>query len=162
MILILAGLALVGCDQRKPALSDEEFNMFRAENPGMKKQCLDSVYYGGFQAWDPFNTECFEWTAPRVWRGVWNIGFEWSNFCPDPAATCAPWFEGDEMWLRWADGSGRESVAHANGTYRIEFVGRQTKVRGHFGHLNQYPHMMMIVRLISIRKIPEPKEASKK
>ena len=41
-----------------------------------------------------------------------------------------------------------------DGLYRIEFIGRRTKVPGYFGHLNTYEHMVIVDRLISIRTIP--------
>lgn len=90
------------------------------------------------------------------WRGIWNAGWEWSNFCPYPAATCSVSFEKNEIDLRID--SSRFPEAKQDGTFEIEFVGRRTKIKGHYGHLGQYPQMMIVDRLIGLKKLKEAQD----
>ena len=34
--------------------------------------------------WD----QCLRFTEPRRWRGVWEVGLEWFEYCPAPARGC--------------------------------------------------------------------------
>jgi hypothetical protein len=149
---IATGLLLVGCHQRKPAMSDADFQEFKASYPGMTKRCLDETRYGGMSAWRPDDSDCFAMLPAHRWSGLWEKGWEWTNFCPDPAKEC-DWMAKRGTWLTFAKGARSETVL-PDGTYRIEFVGRRSKVPGNFGHQASYDHLMVVDRVISIQRIP--------
>jgi hypothetical protein len=150
MLMVLAA----SCDQRQPAISDAEFREFRDAWPGMTKACLEKVRYGGFLsvAWD--QPECFEMQPARQWRGLLQRGFEWSNFCPAPARRCPISADAEDIWLEFAKGA-RDGPTLEDGLYALEFFGRRTKVPGPFGHLNQYDHLIVVDRLISVRRVAD-------
>jgi hypothetical protein len=153
----VAGLLLVGCHHRKPAVSDADFKAFRASNPGLTQRCLHDYRYRGVEvameeADDP---ACYHMLLDQHWSGLWEIGWEWTNFCPDPAKQC-DWEANRGIWLTFAKGAYR-GQRPPDGVYRIDFIGRRTKAPGNFGHLGAYDHMMVVDRLISIRKIPGQK-----
>ena len=116
----------------------------------MTQRCLDDYRYGGFDAWarEPDEPACYEMLPDRRWTGLWETGWEWTNFCPDPAKDC-DWMSKRGIWLRFAKGAPKVP----DGLYRIEFVGRRTKVAGYHGHLNHYEHLMVVDHLISLGKI---------
>lgn len=149
-------MLLVGCNQRKPAMSNADFQAFKAANPGMRQKCLNDVRYGGFKAWRPDDPDCFEMMPAQRWSGLWERGWEWTNFCPDPATEC-DWMAKRGTWLIFAKDAYR-GPAQPDGLYRVEFVGRRTKVPGNFGHMNSYDHLMVVDRLISIRRVEENKK----
>ncbi|MCL6679919.1 hypothetical protein LZ519_11425 [Sphingomonas sp. RG327] len=160
--VIAISLLLVGCDHRKPAFSDAEMQKIRAANPGMKERCLNDLRFGGVAAWDPDDPNCFEMLPAQRWSGLWDHGWEWSNFCPMPTRQQCHWNEGSLQeaprgtWLTFS------ANAHLlrdlpDGVHRIEFIGRRTKVPGNFGHENDYEHLMVVDRIISIRAIPGEK-----
>ena len=125
----------------------------------MTQQCLDAVRYGGFRAWQPNDPNCFEMTAPQRWSGLWEKGWEWTNFCPDPATKC-DWMSKRGTWLTLAKDAYRGPKLQ-DGTYRIEFIGRRTKKAGNFGHQASYDHLMVVDRMMSIKKIPGEKYSSR-
>lgn len=156
IIFVTAAVLIAGCHHRKPAFSDAEMQQIRVDNPGMTNECLEQLKYGGMAAWRPDDPECFEMMPAQRWRGLYKVGFEWANFCPEPAGSCAAFFMHGENWTVWAKGADPRSSGRLDGLYQIEFVGRRTKVAGHFGHLGQYPHMILIDKLISIKEIGAP------
>jgi hypothetical protein len=156
LCICLIALTLSSCNYRKPAVSDADFQDFKAANPGMTKQCLDANRYGGFNAWRPDDPDCFEMTPAQQWSGLWETGWEWSNFCPDPAHEC-DWMSKRGTWLIFAKDAWRAPRKIDEGVYRISFVGRRTRVPGNFGHMASYQHLMVVDRLISIEKIPGEK-----
>lgn len=156
LCICLFTLTLNGCNNRKPAVSDADYQAFKTSNPGMTNQCLDAYRYGGFNAWRPNDPDCYEMTPPQHWSGLWEIGWEWTNFCPDPAEECE-WMSERGTWLTFAKDAYRGSKPLDDGVYRIDFVGRRTKVAGNFGHQASYDHLMIVDRVISIQKIPGQK-----
>ena len=156
LCVCLFALTLSGCDHRKPAVSDADYQAFKASYPGATKQCLDAYRYGGFNAWRPDDPNCFEMTPAQHWSGLWETGWEWTNFCPDPAKEC-DWMSKRGTWLIFAKDAYRGPKLTDDGVYRIDFVGRRTKVAGNFGHQASYDHLMVVDRLISIQKIPGQK-----
>jgi hypothetical protein len=156
LFVYLFALALSGCNHRKPVVSDAHYRTFKASNPGMTKECLDAYRYGGFNAWRPDDPNCFEMTPTQHWSGLWETGWEWSNFCPDPAKEC-DWMSKRGTWLIFGKDAYRGPKLTDDGVYHIEFVGRRTKVAGNFGHMASYDHLMVVDRLISIQKIPGQK-----
>jgi hypothetical protein len=57
-------------------------------------------------------------------------------------------------WLTFGKDAYRGVKLADDGVYRIEFVGRRTKVAGNFGHQASYDYLMVVDRLISIVRIP--------
>lgn len=94
------------------------------------------------------------------WSGLWNSGWEWTSFCPDPAKKCDATSDRGGIWLDFARDAYRGPEL-PDGVYRIEFIGRRTKLPGYFGHLGQYDHLMAAGRVISIQKIPGEKYAKR-
>jgi hypothetical protein len=162
LLVVAFALALVGCEQRKPAVSDADFAAFRESNPGMTKQCLDAFRYGGIMAWRPDDPDCYAMLPAQRWSGIWILGFEWTNFCPDPATDCSVYGEPGVSWVTFAGGAYPWTKSPPDGSYHIEFVGRRTKDAGHFGHLGQYDHLVVVDKVISIRRMPERAERSNK
>ena len=142
---------LLGCEQPQPAISDEEFIAFRESHPGMVQTCLDEVRFGGFIEWRPDDPDCYEMLPAQRWSGLWEHGWEWTNFCPDPADTC-DWMAKRGIWLEFADNVELDDIP-PDGIHRIEFVGRRTKVPGYFGHAASYEHLMIIDQIISLEPV---------
>jgi hypothetical protein len=155
LFFIAVAVLLVGCEQRKPAMSDADFEAFKASHPGMKETCLDAVRYGGDWGSAVDDPDCFENLPPQRWRGLWNSGWEWSIFCPEPAKACPASSADGGIALRFADSAPPPHVPISEGIlFQVEFIGRRTKVPGSFSHLGQYKHMMVVDRLISMRQVP--------
>ena len=144
-------LLLLGCQQPEPAISDEEFAAFQESHPGMVKACLDDVRYGGFLKWRPHEPDCYEMLPAQRWSGLWEHGWEWTNFCPEPAKTC-DWMAERGIWLTFAEDVELDEEI-PDGVHRIEFVGRRTKVPGNFGHMASYEHLMVVDRIISLEPV---------
>jgi hypothetical protein len=153
LCVCLFAVALNGCNHREAAVSDADYQAFKASYPGMTQQCLDAYRYGGADAWRPDDPDCFEMTRAQRWSGLWESGWEWSNFCPDPAKDCN-WMAKRGTWLIFAKGAQDGPKLLEHGIYRIEFVGRRTKLAGNFGHQAAYNHLIVVDRLISVQKIP--------
>jgi hypothetical protein len=137
-------------------VSDADYQAFKASNPGMTKECLNGYRYGGVTAWRPDDPACFAMTPAQHWSGLWQTGWEWSNFCPDPAKEC-DWMSKRGTWLIFAKEVSGLPDRLEDGVYRIDFVGRRTKMPGNFGHMGSYDHLMVVDRLVSIRKTPGQK-----
>ena len=165
--LIAIALLLASCDQRKPGASREDARLaqainadiakIRAGNPGIKNACLEKLRankLGAFEWAD--NPHCYDMLPDQNWSGLWNSGWEWTNFCSDPAKECGATSDRGGIWLIFAKGaySGPEL---RDGVYHIDFVGRRTKIAGYFGHQAQYDHLMVVDRIISIEHIPGEK-----
>jgi hypothetical protein len=90
---------LVGCDQRKPAIANEEVQKLKAAMPGMTDECVDKMRWGGIEAMPSELDKCFKMEPPRRWSGLWENGFESSRFCPAPAADCTGRSAGEYIWL---------------------------------------------------------------
>jgi len=157
---------LLGCDGQRTKTKEEkaadaEMQQVLEGNPGLKKECLEKERSGKlrFMGWAD-NPDCYDMLAPQRWSGLWNSGWEWTNFCPDPAKDCPNESDHDDVWLDFAEGAYRGTEL-ADGVYRIDFIGRRTKVPGYFGHLGQYDHLMVVDRVISIKRIPGEKYAKR-
>lgn len=139
-------------------MSDAEFREFRSGNPGMTEKCLDDYRYGGFNAWaqEADAPDCYQLMPDQRWSGLWETGWEWTNFCPDPAKECN-WMTKRGIWLTFAQGA-YDGPKLPEGVYRIDFVGRRTRVPGYHGHTGAYEHLMVVDKLISVRKVPQPPE----
>lgn len=100
---------------------------------------------------------CYDMLPARRWSGLWETGWEWTNFCPDPAQDCN-WMSKRGIWLEFATGA-LDGPRPPEGIYRIEFVGRRTRVPGNFGHTSAYEHLMIVDRLISMQRISAEENA---
>lgn len=150
---LVAALAtiLFGCDRREPAISGAEYAAFQESHPGMLQSCLDEVRFGGFLEWRPDDPACYEMLPTQKWSGLWEHGWEWTNFCSDPARKCN-WMEERGTWLIFSDDV-KLPPDMPDGIHRIEFIGRRTKVPGNFGHTASYEHLMIVDHIISFRPL---------
>ena len=155
-------LALVGCEQRKPILSETEMKIIRRDNPGIAEHCLQKVRYGGYGSmWDS-NDQCFIMMPQQRWKGLWARGFELSRFCPAPAKSCSYDTPGAAIWLTIggavsvpSDGGDRPcGRAWGNArTFAIDFLGRKTEKPGKYGHMGEALHEIIADRVIAISQI---------
>ena len=151
--LLIFAIVLAGCERVEPGISDADYKAVLAGNPGLTDACKQELRKTGM--YGVTNDDCYEMMSPQRWKGIWNGGWEWSNFCPAPATTCSVRFERNEMDLGFG-GAASPKIAKDGGMFEIEFVGRQSQYAGHYGHLDQYPHMILVDRMISIRQIAGP------
>jgi hypothetical protein len=142
-------LAAAGCEQQQPAMPDARMREIAAANPGMTPACLERLGSGGVEAWPSRTEECFEMGPRQRFRGLYRGGFELSRFCPAPAPACPR--DGSEgmIWLEFGEKSWPRRRP-ADGLYQVEFDGRQTRVKGAHGHLNDYAHVVVVDDLLSL------------
>ena len=114
----------------------------------MLQTCLDEVRFGGLFEGRPNDPDCHEMLPAQRWSGLWEHGWEWTNFCPDPAKDCN-WMAERGTWLTFAAGADPNPDL-GDGVHRIVSIGRRTKVPGNFGHTASYQHLMVVDRIISI------------
>ena len=155
-LFAIAIALLTGCEYHEPGMSSADIQAFAAEHPGLTATCLNDVRWGR-RDWGSVSSDadCFEMQPARRWSGLWEHGWEWTNFCPDPAKKC-DWMAEPGTWLTFAEKVNLPDDL-PDGTHRIEFIGRRTKVPGHFGHQAGYEHLMVVDQVISIRAIPGEK-----
>jgi hypothetical protein len=148
-------LALVGCDEREPKLSDAQVQKLRTEEPGMTDACVEKARWEGIDALPDDWEECIKWTPPQRWRGLWRDEFEGSRFCPAPATECGLDTPGDVIWLdvQRVMKRGREP---SGALYAVQLVGRRTAAKGHYGHMGGFDHELMVDRFVSIKKVGPP------
>lgn len=152
--IFAAALLLPACTAKPEAPDDPDAAVFLAENPGLTKECAAEARKNVMAGGTADVENCYELTAPKRWSGLLDLGWEWSNFCPAPAAKCYSSSEHGDVWTEFAhDANGGPRLQ--DGLYEVEFVGRRTVQPGHFGHLNQYDYYMVVDRMISVRKLPE-------
>jgi hypothetical protein len=159
LLLIAFALLVVGCHHRKPAMSDEDMKLVRAEYPGMSEDCLDKIRRGGPTALPIATDECFKMTDQRQWSGLWVNGFEYSDFCPAPASGCPDRNSGELIWLSASRSIHLSSYEGQSAApmYEVKFIGRMTSNRGHFGHAGLFDREIIVDRLISIRSVEQGK-----
>jgi hypothetical protein len=154
--MLAAGCSRGGSNNTEAALADAYLQQLQAQHPGMTDACVQKIRKGeiGLADWID-NPGCFDMLPDQRWSGLWNTGWEWTNFCPATAQQQCDWSKRG-TWLTFAK-KAYEGPELEDGIYRIEFIGRRTRVPGYFGHLDQYAHLMVVDRLISIKKIPGQK-----
>ena len=152
--VIATALLLVGCQNRKAAMSDADFEAFKSSHPGMTGECLNAVRFGRDWASTVDDPNCFAMLPQQRWSGLWATNGEYSTFCPDPAKECGMPNRG--ITLRFTERSYFKKPPPL-GLYHIEFVGRRTKVPGYHGQLDVYAHLLVVDRLISLQAIPGQK-----
>lgn len=99
--------------------------------------------------------ECFRFRKPERFRGLWRNEFEGSRFCPAPAQQCDYDTPGDDIWL---DTERALRKGPDGALYEVEFIGRQTAVKGHYGHMGGSDHDLIVDRLVSMKQIEPPSE----
>jgi hypothetical protein len=98
--------------------------------------------------------QCFKMGERRRWRGVWRRETHGSTFCPEPLSICTRPISGPWMWLTVPD-----DEAEPPGVYEVEFIGRQTLHRISYRWVDNN-HEVIVERMISAKKIPEPGESA--
>ncbi|MGB3471558.1 MAG: hypothetical protein WBA51_12110 [Erythrobacter sp.] len=141
-------LGLLGCQPPDSAISDDQFLGLRESHPGMTQACLNEIRYGGVDQWRPDDPDCFEMLPAQRWIGLWEHGWEWTNFCPVPETTCEG-ISGDGTWLTFSSKASPDANI-PDGVHRITFIGRRTKIPGSFGHEGSYKHLMVVDQIIAI------------
>ena len=156
-------LLIIGCDQRKTAASKEDaraeayLREIQRAHPGMTDACVARMRRNEAAIGESLNDpDCYEMGPKDGWRGLWNNGWEWSNFCENPAKKCPIASDHGDIWLIFAKGAYRGPEL-ADGVYRVEFWGRRTALPGSFGHEGQYDYLMIADEVFSIKKIPGEK-----
>lgn len=123
-------------------------------HPGLTTECAAKVGTNALDVASADVENCFVHTPPQRWVGLLNLGWEWSNFCPEPAKSCGFGGGRGSIWTEFGEGS-YTGPELKDGVYAIEFVGRRTVHPGHFGHMSQYEYQMTVDRVISVRKLPD-------
>jgi hypothetical protein len=156
---------IAGCDrarERTPKFSDEQMREIKAAGPGMTKECLEKIRWGGIEAVPTATDQCFKMSETRRWRGLWRNAFEGSRFCPAPARECSQETPGDNIWLGFANGASRERLPDpVGGLYALEFDGRLTVHKGGYGHGGLSDREVVVDQLIALREVPEGDQAKK-
>ena len=158
-ISILPGCAILfalACTSKVPQISEGELAEIKASNPGMTDSCLDKLRWAGFGAMPRTADQCYEMGPRQRYSGLWRREFENSRFCAAPASTCREDTSAASIWLEFSDGAGRKAPDHSDGLYDIDFVGRQTAMKGRHGHLGMFDHEIVVERLTKIEKRKEP------
>lgn len=97
-------------------------------------------------------------TPPQRWRGLWWDNFEGSVFCSSPAEECGD-NPGNNTWLSYSEKlrhAGAKPAEGAGGLYQVEFIGRKTLTRGHYGHMGYFDYEIIVDRMISARQLEPP------
>lgn len=160
--LTLALAALSSCHVPQPVASDDQMNLIREAYPGMMAKCLRQIRYGGVQAMPIETDKCFKMSPQRQWRGIWARGFEFSRFCPAPAKSCDYEAPGPKIWLTPnatvsilpdPQPSSRNEIR----LFSVKFLGRKTRDTGHFGHMGEAEHEIIVDHVISVSEIQQQK-----
>ncbi|MDF7776272.1 hypothetical protein P1X14_13530 [Sphingomonas sp. AOB5] len=94
--------------------------------------------------------KCWPFSAPERMSGVWQTGFEVSDFFPGASKLPDDKDYEINIWLTAAPGT----PELASGKYRGEFIGRRALCDGTFGHLGAYPRQVIVERMLSMTKLP--------
>lgn len=94
---------------------------------------------------------CVKMLSAQRWRGLWRNDFEGSQFCPAPAKLCPSNAAADRIWLTAGPLRGSRGAVYA-----VEFVGRLTAYKGHYGHLGMSDHEIVVDEVSSIRLVKAP------
>ena len=97
--------------------------------------------------------QCYRMDPPQRWTGLWRNAFEGSRFCPAPATDCRFDTPGPRIWLDSERASKKEPD---EALYSVEFVGRRTSVKGHYGHMGVSDYEVVADRFLSMKQIGGP------
>lgn len=161
-VVCIAAALLVACHHRQPKMSDALLAQLRAAEPGITDDCLEKMKWGGIGAAPQATDKCFKMLPAIRWRGLWRNDFEGSDFCPAPADECRWTTPRNAIWLSLRKSSLYYSMEGRGGLYAVDFVGRRTAERGHYGHMGTSDYEVIVDRLISIRQVEPPPQPPKK
>ncbi len=119
----------------------------------MTEACVEKVRRDGIDALPSDWQQCFKWTPPQRWQGLWVDGFEFSRFCPSPATECSSAISGKWIWLSESPSAhlpvyrGEPSAP----VYAVDFVGRKTAYPGRYSGLADQE--IIVDRMISMRRL---------
>lgn len=116
----------------------------------MSEACLNLIKFGGIEAMPPEVDRCYPMTPVRHWHGLWRDVFEEQRFYPFLSSHSSHKALDDKIWIEFKPGSRPFTGSPTGKTYSISFLGRRTRVVGHYGHLGMSPHVIVVDRLISI------------
>jgi len=128
-----------------PAMPEYDTQM--AQNP-----CVRRIP-GGWEDLPP--RDCVPLSAQQEMSGTWAAGMEDSTFVSENPDVDT---RGERVWLEMELSDALRSGVMAEGTgpvgmFEIHFVGRRSRQRGHYGHLGMSPHVVVVDRIISVRRI---------
>ena len=145
-------LLLIGCDQRKPQMSDAQMQKLRVAMPWLSEACLETIRWGGIP-----KDDCEKRLPPARYRGLWRNDFETPLFCPAPARECKnavpPTVNGIWLELRPTPAAVRDVAP--GGLYAIEFIGRKSAGES-LRMAEGYAQDIVVDRVISIREVEAP------
>lgn len=108
---------------------------------------------------DEGRPRCNEMSEPLLFRGIWRVEFENERFTPSAEVDCGR-KDGDlpcidlEIKEAQLDAMHLPPATRADcPAYKLEFVGRRTIHRGHFGWTGM-PYRVVVDRLISAEQLP--------
>ena len=158
MLMIGVGFLVSDCHRQKPVVAEAIVQEMHRLEPGMTAACLDKFRYGGVPAMPEKADECYSFSTPRRFSGVWLNHFEGSQFCPPPAEkTCPPGgfkTNANDVWLEYSHTPPVEMGS--GGEYQIEFIGRRSEGAGTFGHMGGFPNDIIVDKLIAIEQLRSP------
>jgi hypothetical protein len=104
--------------------------------------------------------DAIKWPAQRM-HGLWRNDFEGSQFCASPATSCGYVPEDQRrtpvVHLTFSGPLPTQFKPKApGGLYQIEFVGRRTVFKGHYGHMGMSDEEVVVERMIGMKEIERP------
>lgn len=157
IVYVLVIAVLGGCQDRgSPASAYRNWNDRLAVAAGFRDlglvwPCTRKEQTDGVKVQERTATDqCYKMDAPRRRTGLWRNEFEGSRFCPAPATECAFDTPGDVIWLDPERVSKKEPD---EALYRVEFIGRRTAVKGHYGHMGGSDYEIIVDRFISVTRV---------
>lgn len=120
----------------------------------MLDRCLGGSIYNEYIG----DEACYPFSEPREFTGIFVFGFEWSEFYPNAQTYEETEKTEPKYWLEFGKGaswSEREDQTQCTHdcAFRVSFVGRQSLCAAGYGHLNSYPHKIIVERVISASQI---------
>lgn len=107
--------------------------------------------------------KCFKFGAPQKYHGVWLREFEVSAFFEGRTELPLPkdYFTNDGTWLETGaldlpPEFGRCWDRHPWCAFSVDFVGRRSAYRGHYGHMGDYPSAIVVDKIEAIHELPTP------
>jgi len=83
--------------------------------------------------------------------GTWQLAIESSEFSPDPATGID---DVGGIWLEATDNMPGMWETPEPRAFKVQFVGRMARNEGKYGQWGIWPHVVIVDKLISIRKVP--------
>jgi len=101
---------------------------------------------------------CYPFSADRKYAGILVTGFEWSIFYPGARSyketqTIEPIYWLEDRARTFAAEETDRAKCTSDCAYEVSFVGRESTCRAGFGHLGQYPKMIIAIREGQMKQI---------